>query len=698
MASVNPLNIALTGLKVAQTQIGVTSNNVANVSTQGYTRKYVDQYSTIIGEDATGVAAGLVQRRIDEILLRDYRTQVSSTAALETRAKYLDQIQDFHGPPDSEQSLTAYTDQLKAAFAQLANQPESPYLLNAVYAKAEQLVEKFSAFSERLQEMRNNAQSAMSESVEKINTLTAQIANLNTSIKVGITQERSVAALQDQRDEAIKALAGEIDISYFTTQEGVVVVQTREGQLVVDTAAVPVSFNQVPVGPASYYPSSANAVMLGNVTTGVNLTDSSKTGGRLGELIRLRDETLPVYQAQADEMAHKMALRFSSQGLELFTMPDGTIPANNPVNYVGFSADMVINPDVVVDRTLIRKGTSLSSTVQTGSSELLRKIVEFTFGSVEYQRAQGTVDISNTVPTLFTTLGITGQARIVGTTNVSALGSLDTSPYINPPTEDDFTIQVGAGAPQTITITAGMTASGLVTAINTAFAGMAQLGSGGELILTANDNITIGAGSLLAVGLGELGLTAGVTNATPPYFTIAAGQNDPTTIQILSTDTTTQLLSKLNAVAGITATLTVGGFLNIVPTEGGDLSLTDGTGSPLNALGVTVTDVLHATFNTTSLGPGADLEGEVTGALTLQNYISQAISLQSQEAKNTDIAYDSEENYRKVIETEYLDTTGVNIDEEMTRLINVQTAYNAAARTIQVTNEMLDELMNTFIR
>ncbi|NBX66751.1 MAG: flagellar hook-associated protein FlgK [Proteobacteria bacterium] len=698
MASVNPLNIALTGLKVAQSQIAVTSNNVANVSTEGYTRKTVQQYSTVLGDDPTGVETGVIRRTIDEILLRDYRTQISSTSALETRAKYLDQIQDFHGPPDSEQSITAFMDQLKAAFAQLSNQPESPYLLTAVYSKAEQLVEKFSGFSDRLQEMRNNAQSTISESVSKINTLTRQIADLNLSIKVATTQGRTTAALEDQRDEAVKALAQEMDISYFKTPEGVLVVQTKEGQALADTSPISVTFNQVPVGPGSYYPVSANPVMLGHPVTGINLSDIDTLGGRLGELIRLRDETLPTYQAQADELAHKMAMRFSSQGLDLFTMPDGTIPANTPTSYVGFSTDMVINPSITTDKTLIRKGTSTASTVQQGSSELLRKIVEFTFGSVEYQRAQGTVNISNTVPTLFTTLGITGQARVVGTTNISALGSLDSSPYINPPTDDDFTIQVGVGAPQTIVITAGMNASGLVSAINTAFPGMAQLGSGGELILSATDNITIGAGTLLTAGLSELGLTAGVTTASPPSFSISAGQNTPSTIQILSTDTTTQLLSKLNAVAGITATLTVGGFLNIEPTEGGDLSLTDGIGAPLQALGVTVADVPHASFNVNNLGPGANLGGEVSGALTLQNYVSQMVSLQSQEANNTDTLFTSEDNYRAVIQTEYMSVTGVNVDEEMANLINIQAAYNAASRTIQVANEMLNELMNTFIR
>lgn len=696
--AVNPLDIALTGLRAAQAQISVISNNVANASTDGYSRKTLQQYTQLLGDDPSGVRLGTVQRNVNDILVRDYRTQTSKTSALETRAQYLGQVQDFHGAPDAEQSMSSYIGKLKDAFSQLANQPESQFLISNVMSRAQQVVDKFSGFSDKITNLRNFAQTEMTESVNRINALTQQIADLNVAVKQSIIRQVSSAELEDQRDIAVKALASEVDLSFFKSSDGVLTVMTREGQLLADTQPVEVYFDKTAVGPSSYYPVSANAVRLGNPTTGIDLTGVDSLGGKLGELINLRDNTLPTYQAQADEMAYKMALRFSAEGLDMFTLPDGTIPANTPTSYAGFAADMTINPDIVSDSTLIRKGTSTGSTIQSGSSELLRKIIEFTFGDTAYQQSQGTVDISNAVPTLFTTLGITGQARIVGTTDVQSLGSLDSSTYINPGTEDTFSIQIGAGVPQNIAITAGMTASGLVTAINAAIPGTAQLGNGGELILTGTDTITIGAGTLGANGLAELGLTAGATAASAPYFTIAAGNNTPTTISILSTDTSTQLLSKLNAVTGISATLTVAGYLNVVPTEGGDITLVDGTGAPLAALGMVQTNIAHTAFNATGLGPAGTLDSGITGATNLQNYIAQVITLQSQDASETDALYSSEESYRAAIEKEYMDGTGVNIDEEMARLINIQTAYSASARTIQVAQQMLDELLATFSR
>jgi flagellar hook-associated protein 1 FlgK len=43
-----------------------------------------------------------------------------------------------------------------------------------------------------------------------------------------------------------------------------------------------------------------------------------------------------------------------------------------------------------------------------------------------------------------------------------------------------------------------------------------------------------------------------------------------------------------------------------------------------------------------------------------------------------------------------LNERGVNVDEELSMLIVVQTAYAAAARAVSAADEMFDELLNAF--
>jgi flagellar hook-associated protein 1 FlgK len=698
MTSVSPLNIALSGLRSAQALIGVASNNIANASTDGYTKKTLAQYTVIVGGQGGGVDVGLVQRRINDILMKDFRKQVSVTSGLATTQDYLRQVQELHGTPNNESSITSQIGRLKDSFAQLANSPESQYLLTSAYNVAQRTVQQFSSYSTSITQLRNTVQSDMTQSVNTINSLTQQIVDLNVSIKAARNQERTSADLEDQRDLAIRKLSEEVDVSYFTNQDGTVTVMTHEGQLLAHDVAVKLYFKPEQLGVQSYYPVASKPLMLGDPIHGTDITNDTSLGGRMGALVKLRDETLPTYQAQIDELAYQLASRFSAEGLNLFTMPNGSIPANTPSAYVGFADAMVVNPAIVSDTSLIRKGTNPLSTVQAGSSEVLRKIIEFTFGDVAYHEAVGTANITTGPTTLFAELGLSGQARIIGDQNVQAMSSVDADPAINE--NDTFTLQVGAGLPQTVTITASMTPAALVAAINTAIPGTAALSSGGQLILTAPADLTIGSSgpnAMSAAGLAALGFTAGVTTAQPPSFTIASGNNDPTTITITSADTGATLLAKINSVSGITASI-VGGHLEIRPTEGGDISIIDGLKNPLQALGMTITEVPHTAFNSLNLGPGANLDGRISGSPTLLEYATQLVGTQSQDSSYATSSLANESVYKTTLESQLINESGVNIDEEMAQLISIQTAYSASARTITVVQQMMDELLNAIRR
>ncbi len=60
------------------------------------------------------------------------------------------------------------------------------------------------------------------------------------------------------------------------------------------------------------------------------------------------------------------------------------------------------------------------------------------------------------------------------------------------------------------------------------------------------------------------------------------------TISMTSSTTTTQLLAALNAVPGILASLNTSGYLVVSTTDGGNLILADGTGTPLASTGLLV--------------------------------------------------------------------------------------------------------------
>jgi flagellar hook-associated protein 1 len=92
----------------------------------------------------------------------------------------------------------------------------------------------------------------------------------------------------------------------------------------------------------------------------------------LGADIALRDTTLPTFQGELDEFSNSLASQFSAQGLTLFSDPNGNVPAGGgtPVQstYVGFSAEIQVNPLVIATPSMVRDGTQSVAGSATGAS------------------------------------------------------------------------------------------------------------------------------------------------------------------------------------------------------------------------------------------------------------------------------------------------------------------------------------------
>src|SRR6185312_6619649 len=110
------------------------------------------------------------------------------------------------------------------------------------------------------------------------------------------------------------------------------------------------------------------------------------------------------------------------------------------------------------------------------------------------------------------------------------------------------------------------------------------------------------------------------------------GTNPPVTISIDAADTTNDLLTKLNAVPGLTASLDVNGFLVMTPTNGGSLGAIDIKGGPLAAMGVAITNVPFSSFRQSNLGPSGTISTGLLANSTLQDYITSSIADQSEAA------------------------------------------------------------------
>lgn len=74
---------------------------------------------------------------------------------------------------------------------------------------------------------------------------------------------------------------------------------------------------------------------------------------------------------------------------------------------------------------------------------------------------------------------------------------------------------------------------------------------------------------------------------------------------------------------------------------------------------------------------------------TVSSFVGQIISVRGAAAQDAQRTADSQRSVVEVLENRFAESTEVSIDEEMARLVELQTAYAANARVMQVVQEML---------
>jgi flagellar hook-associated protein 1 FlgK len=687
------LDAALSGLRVAQQSLDVVSNNIANAATPGFSRKVLPVETLVVHGVGHGVFPGAITRSVDQALQRDIYGQQATVSGQGITQKYLDQIQQFSGSTDQQLSLAAQMSALAKSFTALSDAPDNTLNLSQTLATAQQTATKFNDFSDLLQRMRRQTEADISQDVATVNQQLGIIADLNAKIAAIQGGGDSSADAEDQRDEAIRTVSKYLDIRTYNAPNGQVYVITAQGQALADTTAQTLSFQPASsLLPGSYYPGGGvNALFI----SGKDVT-ATPIGGELGALVRLRDTTLPTYNAQIDEMAQKLSYRMNAEGLRLFSDAGGNVPPNATPpaapTYIGYAGIIQVNPAVEADPTLLRSGTT-GGAAQAASNEVINRVAQYAFGPYAYQQATSTA-VLTAGGNVFTAAGLSIYNKVTGNIALTSYTpDLVSNPAIAPGSA--FTIAVGGGGPQMVSITPGDTAMTLVGKINAAVgSAVASLNGLGQLVLNTPNNIILADVSLGAPGIAALGLAFGAYPAQNPSFSVQVGGQSPVTFTINPLDTGATLLAQLNSLSTITASLDGSGHLVIVPKDGGGLILKDVVSTPLATLGINVTNIPHASFRTTNVGPNGALATGLVGSATLEDYARGIMTAQAEDDKAAADAVTQGSSYLQLLDKRYSDENGVNIDQELSLMIQIQSHYTAAARVISASEKMLDDLMN----
>ena len=235
------LRVAQSGLLGNQEALHTISNNVANLNTDGYSRKIVRFEQVNVGGIGAGTQVAEVQRRVDEGLMKTLRIENGETNTFAIQENFFTRMQDLFGSPEDNTSFAHLTEQLSEAFELLAVSPDKTLESSEVVRRANDLLANIKGMSETIQDLRLQADGEIAELVGDMTRITSKIDKLNDDIIANSSVGRDVTDLKDQRDMEVDKLSKLVDIRYFSRSDGDVVVFTEAGHTLVDTVPPPIT-------------------------------------------------------------------------------------------------------------------------------------------------------------------------------------------------------------------------------------------------------------------------------------------------------------------------------------------------------------------------------------------------------------------------------------------------------------------------
>ncbi|SQA96856.1 Flagellar hook-associated protein 1 [Cedecea neteri] len=209
------INIAYSGLQAAQTGMSVTSMNIANLLTPGYSRQGMLQIA--IGPmGQVGLSAGNgVQvdsiRRISNQYLVNQVWQTNTKASYFTSGQqYLGALEEVIGTDST--SLGNGLDEFFGALSAMTTQPESPALRQQLLNQANSLATRFNSMNDFINSQKNSLSTQRNAAVDSINSLSSCIASYNQKIIELESTGGNSSVLRDQRDELVKKLSELADV------------------------------------------------------------------------------------------------------------------------------------------------------------------------------------------------------------------------------------------------------------------------------------------------------------------------------------------------------------------------------------------------------------------------------------------------------------------------------------------------------
>ena len=651
----NSFDIGISGLKAAQEALGIVGNNIANAATDGYHRQRINlapAYASQVGTVLLGGGVDVIgfTRMIDGLLEKEILRQQSLMEQTSQELATLRTVESMFAELSSGTGLSAAIDDFFNALQDLSAHPGEAIWQNQAVAAAETMTAQFRMLGDFLDKLQAQLRFEAENTVEQINVLAGQIAELNkkiVKIEIGGGQANN---LRDQRDQRIAELS---ELVGLETQ------QREYGAVDVSISGIPVVANTTTITLEADLTESGK---LGISVAGAFNYKTNIQGGRLGGLLSLRNELVSDIRTDLNSLANEIIQQMNQHHVQAvgsegrFTQLTGWgMPSENLADFNSPVTDGNIYLRVTNTSTGEVTRTAVAVDASADSLTTLAAAISAITGltaSVSSSKLNISADTYYEFDFLPAVLPGPTAAVLTGTT---------------PPTISVSGIYTGT---QNDTFTFTVSGAGLVGN------GALQLevkdnGGAGDVIATLNigsgyaagDELDIGNGIKVSVGAGDF----------------AAGDNFE--IDAFADADTSGVL----AAVGLNTFFSGNSAMNIAVSS----EISDTPGRIATALGADMTD----NANALRMAAAKDQAVSNLNSLTIPEFyrrlatgIGQLISVRQMRQDNTEVVVQNLNNQQSEL-------SGVDINDEAARMLLFEQMFRAMAKYLNTVQSSLEAVM-----
>lgn len=318
MSMFSIFEIGKSALLAARKTMDVTSHNIANSATPGYSRQEA-VLEPLIQQEApvSGMGVKVIQIR----RLRDFftdsvlRNENASRASFAVQKDVMDQLQVLSAE-SSDSGLRTAIEGFWAGWQELSIDPDSVPAQASLVEKGRSLIDMFAHMDGQIESLQDDLDASIDANVERVNVLSERVVALNGEIGRASARHDPIGDLLDRRDLLLDEIC---EIS------GATVSRVNDG-----TQAVKVSVGGFPVvdRDVSYKIGVAHGAPVHYtwIDRSGAVQDMGGVGGRLGGLSTARDDLASSFKQNLEALLSDIVTSVNTQ------YAAGAIPTGDPLN------------------------------------------------------------------------------------------------------------------------------------------------------------------------------------------------------------------------------------------------------------------------------------------------------------------------------------------------------------------------------